>query len=97
MITGRIRRTRRAATAGVLGSLLTVTVLAGTGHAATGDSDASGGNDGRTTGEAQAVPTRPATEEESRARIRITPGDGARQVGISDPVKVTVSDGGSPA
>ncbi|MFB9733577.1 Ig-like domain-containing protein [Streptomyces thermocoprophilus] len=93
MITGRIRRTRRAATAGVLGSLLTVTVLAGTGHAATGDSDASGGNDGRTTGEAQAVPTRPATEEESRARIRITPGDGARQVGISDPVKVTVSDG----
>ncbi|MCX4579800.1 Ig-like domain-containing protein [Streptomyces sp. NBC_01571] len=86
MITVRKRHTGLAATAGVLGGVLAVTVLGGTSSAATIRNDA--GN-----------PPKPqarvdqAAADASDARIKITPGQGAFNVGIEDPLKVTVSNG----
>ncbi|MFF9279073.1 L,D-transpeptidase [Streptomyces griseosporeus] len=87
MITARSRRTSQAAAAGVLGGVLAVTVLAGTGHADTG------GNDDRTSWGTPTPSARPTAEPASEARIRIKPGDGVHQVGTNDSVRVTVSDG----
>ncbi|WP_251096944.1 Ig-like domain-containing protein [Streptomyces sp. Caat 7-52] len=73
------------AAAGVLGGVLSVTALAGTGNAATGDIDA--------TSPTPAPVDQPAAQDVSDARVTITSGQGARNVEIDDPVRVTVSDG----
>ncbi|MBJ6641178.1 L,D-transpeptidase family protein [Streptomyces sp. DHE7-1] len=104
----RIRRTRLVAAAGVLGGVLAVTALGGTSHAATGGNGA-GDQQQAQTPVASATPAAPdtsatpgasapsadptATQDVSDARIKITPGQGAHDVGIDDPVRVTVSDG----
>ncbi|WP_258382471.1 L,D-transpeptidase [Streptomyces sp. NTH33] len=75
------------AAAGVLGGVLALTALGGTSNAATSGNDA--GNHPKT----QARVDQPAAQDASDARIKITPKQGARNVGISDPVKVTVSNG----
>ncbi|MFI6488412.1 Ig-like domain-containing protein [Streptomyces sp. NPDC050564] len=75
------------ATAGVLGGVLALTALGGTSNAATSDNDP--GNDPKS--QAQADQT--GAQDASDARIKITPGQGAYNVGINDPVKVTVSNG----
>ncbi|MFF3612898.1 Ig-like domain-containing protein [Streptomyces sp. NPDC002580] len=64
---------------------LALTALGGTSHAATNDTGAAP--------EKQTQADKKATQDASDARIRITPGQGARGVGINDPVRVTVSDG----
>ncbi|MEU1705125.1 Ig-like domain-containing protein [Streptomyces sp. NPDC005706] len=104
----RIRRTRLVAAAGVLGGVLAVTALGGTSHAATGGNGAgdqqqtqapaaptaSAAPTAPATPAASATPADPtATQDASDARIKITPGQGAHNVGVTDPVKVTVSDG----
>ncbi|WP_327434939.1 L,D-transpeptidase [Streptomyces sp. NBC_01236] len=75
------------ATAGVLGGVLALTALAGTSNAATSDNDP--GNDPKS----QAQVDQTGAQDASDARIKITPGQGAYNVGINDPVKVTVSNG----
>ncbi|MFF3918673.1 Ig-like domain-containing protein [Streptomyces sp. NPDC001852] len=87
MITARKRRTGLMATAGVLGGVLAVTALGGTSSAATGRADA--GNHPT----AQARLVRATAQDASDARIRITPGQGAYNIGINTPVGVTVSNG----
>ncbi|MFI2206625.1 Ig-like domain-containing protein [Streptomyces sp. NPDC020192] len=75
------------ATAGVLGGVLALTALGGTSNAATS------GNGTGNHPKSQARVERAATQDASDARIRITPGQGAHNVGINGPVKVTVSNG----
>ncbi|MFG2125903.1 Ig-like domain-containing protein [Streptomyces sp. NPDC048710] len=75
------------ATAGVLGGVLALTVLGGTSNAATGD------NNPGTPQKSQAPADQTGAQDASDARIEITSGEGAYNVGIDDPVKVTVSDG----
>ncbi|MFD4954180.1 Ig-like domain-containing protein [Streptomyces sp. NPDC058451] len=87
MITARKRRTGQVATAGVLGGVLALTALGGTSNAAT-SGNAAGDHPKSQTREDQAV-----AQDASEARVKITPAQGAHRVGISDPVKVTVSDG----
>ncbi|MGQ4375684.1 Ig-like domain-containing protein [Streptomyces sp. SAS_267] len=86
MITVRKRRTGLMATAGALA----LTALGGTSYAATNDT----GTHSETRAQAtQAAPQGASdTSDTSDARIKITPGQ-AHDVGINDPVKVTVSDG----
>ncbi|MGW5124930.1 Ig-like domain-containing protein [Streptomyces sp. NPDC004069] len=107
MITARTRRTGLVATAGVVGGVLALTALAGTSSAATGGGDGTG--DHHPTAQArtdqpaaqaqadqpaaQAQADQPAAQDASEARVKITPTQGARSVGISDSVKVTVGDG----
>ncbi|GGJ28119.1 lipoprotein [Streptomyces brasiliensis] len=75
------------AAVGVLGGVLSLTALGGTSNAATSGNDA--GNHPKPPARAnQAAP-----QEASDARIKITPRQGAYDVGINDPVKVTVSNG----
>lgn len=87
MITVRKRRTGLMATAGVLGGVLALTALGGTSNAASSDNDP--GNDPKS----QAQVDQTGAQDASDARIKITPGQGAYNVGINDPVKVTVSNG----
>ncbi|MEU2423721.1 Ig-like domain-containing protein [Streptomyces sp. NPDC007851] len=77
------------ATAGVLGGILALTALGGTSNAATG------GNDTGTPPkpQAQAQAARAGAQDASDARIKITPGQGAYDIGINRPVAVTVSNG----
>ncbi|GAB1326458.1 L,D-transpeptidase [Streptomyces sennicomposti] len=102
MITARKRHTGLAAAAGVLGGVLAVTALGGTAMAATG-SDGTGNRPGTQAPAAtqapadpaatQASPDQAAAQDVSDARIDITPGQGAHDVAVDAPVKVTVSDG----
>lgn len=87
MITVRKRTTALTATAGVLGGVLALTALGGTSQAATG------GNGHGDHPHSQAWGQQAGAQDASDARIKITPGQGASQVGIDDPVKVTVSNG----
>lgn len=87
MITVRKRRIGLMATAGVLGGVLALTALGGTSNAATSDNDP--GNHPKS----QAQVDQAGTQDASDARIKITPGEGAYNVGINGPVKVTVSNG----
>ncbi|MEU3842760.1 Ig-like domain-containing protein [Streptomyces sp. NPDC028635] len=87
MITARKRRTRLTAAAGVIGGVVAVAALSGTSNAATG-------------GDGPGSPAKPhskvkqmAAQEPSGARIKITPGQGAHDVALSSPVKVTVGNG----
>ncbi|WP_327187483.1 L,D-transpeptidase [Streptomyces sp. NBC_01334] len=75
------------ATAGVLGGVLAVTALGGTSIAATG------GNDSGNQPTSQAPVNKAGTQEASDARIEITPGQGAYNVGINGPVDVAASKG----
>ncbi|MFJ3338519.1 Ig-like domain-containing protein [Streptomyces sp. NPDC086766] len=75
------------ATAGALGGALAVTALAGTGNAATSDSNAGAHL------KPQARAGQAAAPDASDARIKITPRQGAYNVGVDTPVKVTVSNG----
>ncbi|MFB7508169.1 L,D-transpeptidase [Streptomyces broussonetiae] len=75
------------ATAGTLGGVLALTALAGTGNAATS------GNNAGNSPKPQAQASRAGAQDASDARIGITPGEGAHNVGITGPVKVTVSNG----
>jgi hypothetical protein len=87
LITVGKRRTGLMATAGVFGGVLALTATAGTSNAATSVS---------TTGNHPKSQTRvdqTGAQDASDARIKITPGQGAYNVGINDPVKVTVSNG----
>ncbi|MDX3245928.1 Ig-like domain-containing protein [Streptomyces sp. ME18-1-4] len=81
------RRTGLVATAGVLGGVLAVTALGGTSNAAVG------GNDAGPPPKSQARVSQADAQEASDARIEITPGQGAYDVGINGPVSVTVSKG----
>ncbi|MFF8473983.1 Ig-like domain-containing protein [Streptomyces sp. NPDC015414] len=88
--------------------MLAVTALGGTSHAATGGNGA-GDQQQTQTPVASSTPAAPdtsatpgasapsaaptATQDVSDARIKITPGQGAHDVGTDDPVRVTVSDG----
>ncbi|MFJ8495562.1 Ig-like domain-containing protein [Streptomyces sp. NPDC094038] len=72
---------------GVLGGVLALTALAGTGNAATGG-DATGNQPA-----SHARGDQTGTQDASDARIKITPGQGTHGVGVGDPVKVTVSNG----
>lgn len=72
---------------GVLGGVLALTALGGTGNAATGG-DAAGNQPA-----SHARGDQAGTQDASDARIKITPGQGAYGVGINDPVNVTVSNG----
>ncbi|WP_245790637.1 L,D-transpeptidase [Streptomyces monashensis] len=74
-------------TAGVLGGVLALTALGGTSHAAT-----SGNGTGKQP-KAQAQGAQSDAQDASAARIGITPGQGAHNVGIDSPVRVTVSNG----
>ncbi|MET8169362.1 Ig-like domain-containing protein [Streptomyces sp. NPDC005329] len=87
MITLDRRRTGQIATAGVLGGVLAVTALSGTSSAVTG------GNDAGKQPTSQVAADRAGTQEVSDARIQITPGQGAYNVGINDAVGVAVSNG----
>ncbi|MGV9708683.1 Ig-like domain-containing protein [Streptomyces sp. NPDC003483] len=80
MITARKRRIVLMASAGAL----TLTALAGTSYADTGDTAAHP--------ERQAQENQADTQDVSDARIKITPG-WAYGIGINEPVNVTVSDG----
>ncbi|MEU9139254.1 Ig-like domain-containing protein [Streptomyces sp. NPDC048404] len=86
MITVRKRRTGLMATAGALA----LTALGGTSYAATNDT----GTHSETRAQATQAAPQDASDasDASDARIKITPGQ-AHDVGINDPVKVTVSDG----
>ncbi|MFF4134196.1 Ig-like domain-containing protein [Streptomyces mirabilis] len=75
------------AAVGVLGGVLSLTALGGTSNAATS------GNNAGNHPKPQAWADRAVTQEASDARIRITPKEGAYDVGINDSVKVTVSNG----
>ncbi|MGY4741976.1 Ig-like domain-containing protein [Streptomyces sp. ATMOS53] len=81
------RRTGLVTTAGVLGGVLAVTALGGTSNAAVG------GNDAGSPAKSQARVSQADAQEASDARIEITPGQGAYDVGINGPVSVTVSKG----
>jgi hypothetical protein len=81
------RPTGLVATAGVLGGVLAVTALGGTSNAATGGDPA--GKHPKATAQAEQA----SAEEASDARIQITPGQGAYDVGVNDPVGVTVGKG----
>ncbi|MEH0541692.1 Ig-like domain-containing protein [Streptomyces sp. B21-105] len=83
----RKRRTGLVATAGVLGGVLTVTALGGTSNAATST------DDGGRHPTSQTGPQQAGAPEASEARIVITPGEGAHNVGTDDPVGVTVRNG----
>ncbi|MEU8982614.1 Ig-like domain-containing protein [Streptomyces sp. NPDC048309] len=87
MITARKGRTRLAAAVGVLGGVLSLTALGGTSNAATS------GNGAANHPTPQARADQPPAQEASDARIKITPKQGAFDVGINDSVKVTVSNG----
>src|SRR4051812_25206276 len=87
LITLYKRRTGLVTTAGLLGGVLTVTVLGGTSNAAIS------GNSAGKHPNPQARVSQAAAQEASDARIEITPGQGAYNVGINGPVKVTVSNG----
>ncbi|WP_329414985.1 Ig-like domain-containing protein [Streptomyces sp. NBC_00704] len=102
-MTLRERHTRLTATAGVLGGVLAVTALAGTGAAVA----AGGGSGNHPASYARtAAPADPQGAEETKAakdpkdsqkasdaRIRITPGDGVHGVPTDAPVAVAVSHG----
>ncbi|MDQ0828432.1 hypothetical protein QF032_000276 [Streptomyces achromogenes] len=85
----RKRRTGLVATTGVLGGVLAVTALGGTSIAATGTDSPSPGTHSASPARAQ----QEGAAETSEARIQITPGQGTHNVGIDDPVGVTVSKG----
>ncbi|MBL1103301.1 L,D-transpeptidase family protein [Streptomyces sp. 5-8] len=84
-MTARKRQARLAAAAGVLGGVLAVTALGGTAGAATGGNDA--------TSRTPAPVDQSAAQDASDARVTITPGQGARNVGTDEPVGVTVGNG----
>ncbi|MFF7902580.1 Ig-like domain-containing protein [Streptomyces sp. NPDC007920] len=75
------------AAAGVLGGVLALTAFGGTSNAATSGNDT--GNHPKT----QAQVDRTTAQDASDARISITPKQGAHNVGMNDPVKVTASNG----
>ncbi|MFJ4517790.1 Ig-like domain-containing protein [Streptomyces sp. NPDC088816] len=75
------------AAAGVLGGVLALTAFGGTSNAATSGNDT--GNHPKT----QAQADRTTAQDASDARISITPKQGAHNVGMNDPVKVTASNG----
>ncbi|MGW0883578.1 Ig-like domain-containing protein [Streptomyces sp. NPDC002671] len=75
------------APAGVLGGVLALTALGGTSNAATS------GNDTGNHPKSQAQADQAGAQDASDARIKITSGQGAYNVGINDPIKVTVSNG----
>ncbi|MGY4998210.1 Ig-like domain-containing protein [Streptomyces sp. 900105245] len=87
MLTARKRHAKLVTLAGALGGVLAVTALSGTSTAATSSNDA--GNDPKPTAQAPVDPAQDASD----ARITITPGEGAHNVGTTDPVGVTVSQG----
>ncbi|MFD9392255.1 Ig-like domain-containing protein [Streptomyces sp. NPDC060000] len=89
LITPYKRRTGLVTTTGVLGGALAlaVTALGGTSNAATS------GNGAGNHPKSQARVDQAGTQEASDARIEITPGQGAHDVGINGPVGVTVSKG----
>ncbi|MET7685425.1 Ig-like domain-containing protein [Streptomyces sp. NPDC005423] len=87
MITARKELSRLVAAAGVLGGVLAVTALGGVGNAAASGNAA--GNPPAT----HAPVDQAATQDVSDARITITPGQGAHNVGTADPVTVAVSNG----
>nr|WTB34906.1 Ig-like domain-containing protein [Streptomyces sp. NBC_00830] len=87
MITARKGRTRLVAAVGVLSGLLSLTALCGASNAATS------GNDAANHPKPQARADQAATQGASDAQIKITPKQGAYDVGINDSVKVTVSNG----
>ncbi|MEU8974386.1 Ig-like domain-containing protein [Streptomyces monashensis] len=74
-------------TAGVLGGVLALTALGGTSNAATS------GNDTGKQPKAQTQAAQANAQDASAARIRITPGQGAHNVAINSPVRVTATDG----
>ncbi|MFF4037399.1 Ig-like domain-containing protein [Streptomyces sp. NPDC001816] len=78
------------ATAGVFGGVLALTAMGGTSNAATSDNDP--GNPPKPQTQADQKAAQDA-QDASDARIMITSGAGAYNVGINGPVKVTVSDG----
>ncbi|MGW2703862.1 Ig-like domain-containing protein [Streptomyces sp. NPDC001340] len=78
------------ATAGVFGGVLALTALGGTSNAATSDNNP--GNPPKPQTQAGQKVAQDA-QDASDARIKITSGAGAYNVGINGPVKVTVSDG----
>ncbi|MFB7778611.1 L,D-transpeptidase [Streptomyces bauhiniae] len=86
-MTARTRGTRLTAAVGVLGGVLAVTALGGTSHAATSGSDAG------STRSTHPAANPSAAKDGSDAQIKITPGQGAHNVGVNDPVKVTVRNG----
>ncbi|MGW1004962.1 Ig-like domain-containing protein [Streptomyces sp. NPDC002520] len=75
------------ATAGALGGVLALTAFAGTSSAATS------GNDTGSHPKSQAQEDQAGAQDVSDARIKITTGHGAYNVGVNDPVEVTVSNG----
>ncbi|MER6984228.1 L,D-transpeptidase [Streptomyces carpinensis] len=75
------------AAAGALGGVLALTALGGNSYAATS------GNGAGNQPKSQARVDQAAAQDASDARIKITPGQGAYNIGINDPVKVTVSNG----
>ncbi|MEU5092776.1 Ig-like domain-containing protein [Streptomyces sp. NPDC021356] len=86
-MTARKRRTGLVAAAGALGGVVALTALGGTSSAATGEN-------GTGNHPASQAPTGQASAQEaSDARMVITPGQGAHNVGINTPVKVTVGNG----
>ncbi|MEV7203055.1 Ig-like domain-containing protein [Streptomyces griseoluteus] len=87
LMMARTRRTRLTAVVGVLGGVLAVTALGGTSHAAT-----SGNGAGNTRG-THAASDPSAAPVGSDVQIEITPGPGAHNVGVNDPVQATVSNG----
>ncbi|MGW0207296.1 Ig-like domain-containing protein [Streptomyces sp. NPDC003233] len=87
MITARKRRTALMATAGVLGGVLALTALGGTSNAATS------GNGAGDHPKPQARAGQAGAQDASDARIEITPGQGAHNIGINSPVEVAVSNG----
>ncbi|MGW5277130.1 Ig-like domain-containing protein [Streptomyces sp. NPDC004044] len=86
-MTARKGRTRLVAAVGVLGGVVSLTALGGTSNAATS------GNGVGNHPKPQVRADQAATQDASDARIKITPKQGAYDVGINDSVKVTVSDG----
>jgi hypothetical protein len=87
LITVRKRRTGLVAAAGVLGGVLALTALGGTSNAATS------GNNAGDQPKSQAQVDQAAAQDASDAQIKITPKQNTYNVGINDPVKVTVSNG----
>ncbi|WP_227025741.1 L,D-transpeptidase [Streptomyces fodineus] len=73
--------------AGVFGGVLALTALGGTSNAATS------GNGTGNHPKPQAQVDQTGAQDASDARIRITPVQGAYDIGINGPVKVTVSNG----
>lgn len=87
LITAPKRRTALMATAGVLGGVLALTALGGTSNAATS------GNGAGDHPKPQARAGQAGAQDASDARIEITPGQGAHNIGINSPVEVAVSNG----